>query len=74
MTAAFLAGQPIARGGEAVDIAEAVRHLAGPESSWTTGQTLTVDGGHTLRAFPDYAQLLDLPDQAAIARDADRSG
>lgn len=68
MTAAFLAGQPLARGGEPDDIAQAVRYLAGPESSWTTGQLLTVDGGHTLRAFPDYAGLLDLPDQAAIAR------
>jgi hypothetical protein len=24
--------------------------MAGPESSWTTGRLLTVDGGHTLRA------------------------
>jgi hypothetical protein len=39
-----------------------VRYLAGPESSWVTGQHLAVDGGHTLRAFVDYAKLLDLPD------------
>ena len=43
--------------------------MAGPESSWTTGQLLTVDGGHTLRAFPDYLQFLDLPDQGAAARE-----
>lgn len=49
----FLAGQPLARGGEADDIARAIRYLAGPESSWVTGQHLAVDGGHTLRAFPD---------------------
>ncbi|MCD9623884.1 SDR family NAD(P)-dependent oxidoreductase [Rhabdothermincola salaria] len=53
MMAAFLANQPLARGGEADDIAQAIRYLAGPESSWVTGQHLTVDGGHTLRAFPD---------------------
>ncbi len=51
--ARFLEQQPLARGGEAGDIAAAIRFLAGPESSWITGQHLTVDGGHTLRAFPD---------------------
>ncbi len=67
MTAAFLAGQPLARSGAVADIAAAVRFLCGPESSWTTGQCLTVDGGHTLRAFVDYAALLPLPDQRAVA-------
>jgi len=70
MMAQFLAGQAIPRHGEVTDIARAVRYLAGPESSWVTGQLLTVDGGHTLRAFVDYDSLLDLPDQAAIAREA----
>ena len=63
MIEAFLDGQPIRRSGEADDIAAAVRYFAGPESSWTTGQLLTVDGGHTLREFPNYADLLDIPDQ-----------
>jgi len=49
----FIENQAIARGGEAIDIAEAIRYLAGPESSWVTGQHLAVDGGHTLRAMPD---------------------
>ena len=62
MMAEFLAGQAIPRNGEVDDIAQAVRYLAGPESSWVTGQHLAVDGGHTLRAFVDYAKLLDLPD------------
>jgi NAD(P)-dependent dehydrogenase (short-subunit alcohol dehydrogenase family) len=53
----FLAEQPVARCGEADDIARAVRFLAGPESSWITGQCVTVDGGHTLRMFPDLADL-----------------
>ncbi|WP_063793349.1 SDR family NAD(P)-dependent oxidoreductase [Frankia sp. R43] len=51
--AAFLASQPLARHGEADDQAAAIRFLAGPESSWITGQHLAVDGGHTLRSFPD---------------------
>jgi NAD(P)-dependent dehydrogenase (short-subunit alcohol dehydrogenase family) len=60
---AFHAQQAIKRGGEVNDIAQAVRYFAGPESSWTTGQLLAVDGGHTLRAFPDYRPHMPLPDQ-----------
>ena len=55
--ARFLAQQPLARGGEPDDIARAVRYLAGPESSWVTGQCLTVDGGNTLRRFTDIEDL-----------------
>ena len=63
MLAEFLAEQPIARNGEADDIAQAVRYFAGPESSWVTGQHLTVDGGNTLRSFIDYRQIVPVPDQ-----------
>src|SRR6478735_12391182 len=66
MMAAFLAGQPIARHGEVEDIAQAVRYFAGPESSWVTGQLLTVDGGNTLRSFIDYRTLIPLPDQGDL--------
>jgi NAD(P)-dependent dehydrogenase (short-subunit alcohol dehydrogenase family) len=70
MIGAFLAGQPIARGGEVDDIAQAVRYFAGPESSWVTGQLLTVAGGHTLRAFVDYSRFLPLPDvRVAVGAD-----
>jgi len=48
----FLAEQPIRHEGEPGDIARAIRFLAGDESSWTTGEALTVDGGHTIRKFP----------------------
>jgi NAD(P)-dependent dehydrogenase (short-subunit alcohol dehydrogenase family) len=68
MTNGFLAEQPLGRSGEVPDIAEAVRYFAGPGSSWVTGQCLTVDGGHTLRKFIDYATLIEMPDQAEIAR------
>jgi NAD(P)-dependent dehydrogenase (short-subunit alcohol dehydrogenase family) len=69
MLSAFVDGQAIARPGEVGDIAEAVRYFAGPESSWVTGQMLTVDGGHTLRAFVDYRELIPLPDvREAVAR------
>ncbi len=65
MMAAFLAEQPINRNGEVDDIAQAVRYFAGPESSWVTGQLLTVDGGNTLRSFIDYDQLIPIPDTRA---------
>ena len=53
----FLAQQPLARGGEPEDIAQAVRFFAGPESGWCTGQCLTVDGGNTIRRFPDISDV-----------------
>jgi NAD(P)-dependent dehydrogenase (short-subunit alcohol dehydrogenase family) len=53
----FLEQVPLARLGEPVDIAGAIRYLAGPESSWVTGQILAVDGGNTLRRFPDLTDL-----------------
>jgi NAD(P)-dependent dehydrogenase (short-subunit alcohol dehydrogenase family) len=74
MMAAFLAEQPIARHGQVDDIAQAVRYFAGPESSWVTGQLLTVDGGNTLRSFVDYQTLLPLPDTRAVVLGADSEG
>lgn len=53
VVAAYMVQQPLARVGEAGDIAAAIRFLAGPESSWITGEAITVDGGTSLRRFPD---------------------
>ncbi len=41
---------PLGRIGEPADIAEAIGFLAGPKSSWLTGQTLVVDGGAQIRS------------------------
>jgi NAD(P)-dependent dehydrogenase (short-subunit alcohol dehydrogenase family) len=38
--------QAVQRPGTPQDIADCVRFLARPESSWITGQTFNVDGGH----------------------------
>ncbi|MDI2127974.1 SDR family NAD(P)-dependent oxidoreductase [Yinghuangia seranimata] len=54
LVADFVAQMPLGRTGLPDDIAEAVRYLAGPESSWTTGQSIAVDGGHELRAAPSF--------------------
>jgi NAD(P)-dependent dehydrogenase (short-subunit alcohol dehydrogenase family) len=53
----YMVEQPIARPGEAMDIGHAIRYLAGPESSWVTGQSITVDGGTSLRRFPDLTEV-----------------
>jgi NAD(P)-dependent dehydrogenase (short-subunit alcohol dehydrogenase family) len=75
MIAAFLAEQPLARSGEVDDIAQAVRYFAGPESSWVTGQLLTVDGGNTLRSFINYADLIPIPDtrETVLGLSSDRN-
>lgn len=49
--------KPLARVGTAEDIAEAVRYLAGPESSWVTGAVLPVEGGNHLRRAADLEIL-----------------
>ena len=54
----YYANMPIARVGTVDDIAAAVRYLAGPESTWVTGQMLGIDGGHQLRRGPDYGPVL----------------
>ncbi len=55
--AAYMEQQPIDRPGEPEDIAAAIRYLAGPESSWVTGESITVDGGTSLRRFPDMTEV-----------------
>jgi NAD(P)-dependent dehydrogenase (short-subunit alcohol dehydrogenase family) len=49
----YLEQMPLHRLGTPEDIAEIVRFLIGPESSWVTGQVIASDGGHTLRRGPD---------------------
>jgi NAD(P)-dependent dehydrogenase (short-subunit alcohol dehydrogenase family) len=51
----FLARIPLGRTGEPIEIAQAVRFLAGPESSWTTGQSFAIDGGNELRGAPSMS-------------------
>jgi NAD(P)-dependent dehydrogenase (short-subunit alcohol dehydrogenase family) len=54
----YYENMPISRIGTVDDVAAAVRYLAGPESSWVTGQLLGIDGGHQLRRGPDYGSLM----------------
>jgi len=54
----YLPQIPLGRVGEPEEIAEMVRFLIGPESSWITGQAFAVDGGQNLRRGADYGALL----------------
>lgn len=68
LVASYMANMPVARIGDPVDVARAIRFLAGPESDWVTGNCLPVDGGHHLRRGPDYgsiARMLYGPDATA---------
>lgn len=49
----YHAQMPLNRVGSTADVAALVRFLVGPESSWITGETIHVDGGHHLRRGPD---------------------
>ena len=42
------------RVGEPEEIAAFVRFLIGPESSWISGQNLSIDGGQSVRKGADY--------------------
>lgn len=54
----YLPQIPLGRVGVPEEIAEMVRFLVGPESSWITGQAFAVDGGQNLRRGADYGTLL----------------
>jgi NAD(P)-dependent dehydrogenase (short-subunit alcohol dehydrogenase family) len=56
----YLDQMPLRRLGTTDDIANLVRFLIGPESSWVTGQVIASDGGHTLRRGPDLDPLAKL--------------
>ena len=66
--ASYIANTPMAGVADPDDVAEAVRFLLGPESRWITGQMLAVDGGHHLRAGPDFRPLLGLSEDQLLGR------
>jgi len=55
----FLDEFPLRRAGDPIDIGQAVRYLAGPESAWVTGQSFAVDGGQELRRNPDLSEMIE---------------
>ncbi len=56
--ASYIDNTPLGDVGQPEDVGELCRFLAGPESRWITGQCINVDGGHSLRAGPDFSHFL----------------
>jgi NAD(P)-dependent dehydrogenase (short-subunit alcohol dehydrogenase family) len=54
----MVARVPMRRLAQVDEIAEAVRFLAGRESSYMTGQAIVVDGGWTVQGIPDAPDWL----------------
>ena len=50
---AFIQEAPIGRAGEPEDIAKLLVYLASDESTLMTGQTLYIDGGASLKKYPE---------------------
>ncbi|MFA5884787.1 MAG: SDR family oxidoreductase [Acidimicrobiia bacterium] len=61
----YLAEIPLKRVGEPEEIGALVRFLIGPESGYVTGQSISIDGGQSLRKGADYGAFA----QAAYGTD-----
>jgi len=63
----YLENIPLHRVGTVEDVGALVRFLIGPESSWITGQCISVDGGQSLRKGADFGAFAEpgLTDDAA---------
>jgi NAD(P)-dependent dehydrogenase (short-subunit alcohol dehydrogenase family) len=55
----YIENIPLHRVGTVGDVAQLVRFLISPESSWITGQCISVDGGQSLRKGADYGAFAD---------------
>jgi NAD(P)-dependent dehydrogenase (short-subunit alcohol dehydrogenase family) len=55
----YLAEIPLGRVGTVDDVGELARFLVGPESSYITGQCISVDGGQSLRKGADYGAFAE---------------
>jgi NAD(P)-dependent dehydrogenase (short-subunit alcohol dehydrogenase family) len=64
----YLRNTPMGGVAEPADVADVVAFLIGPDSRWVTGQMIAVDGGHHLRAGPDFSSLLGLTTDQLLAR------
>jgi NAD(P)-dependent dehydrogenase (short-subunit alcohol dehydrogenase family) len=69
----FIDEKPLGRTGVPDDIAAGIRYLAGPESSWVTGKSLGIDGGHELTKAP-YLEALVRQQHGDAAIDAALAG
>lgn len=55
----YLENIPLHRVGTVEDVGALARFLVGPESSWITGQCISVDGGQSLRKGADFSAFAE---------------
>ncbi len=55
----YIENTPMGGVGEPEDVANLVRFLISAESRWITGQSIGVDGGHSLRRGPDFTSFIE---------------
>lgn len=55
----YIENTPMGDVGEPEDVGQLARFLVGPDSRWVTGTCINVDGGHHLRAGPDFGPFLE---------------
>jgi NAD(P)-dependent dehydrogenase (short-subunit alcohol dehydrogenase family) len=66
--ASYIRNTPMAGVAAPEDVAAVVSFLIGPDSRWVTGQMIAVDGGHHLRAGPDFTPFLGLSADQLLGR------
>jgi 7-alpha-hydroxysteroid dehydrogenase len=65
----YLANTPLGGISEPGEVASVVAFLLGPASSRITGQALAIDGGHNLRAGPDFRPFTGLSPGQLLAKE-----
>jgi 7-alpha-hydroxysteroid dehydrogenase len=56
----YIENTPLGGVGQPEDIANVASFLLSDQARWITGQTVAVDGGHSLRAGPDFSAYVNL--------------
>jgi 7-alpha-hydroxysteroid dehydrogenase len=64
----YLVNTPLGGTTEPAEVASVVSFLIGPDSARVTGQSIAIDGGHHLRAGPDFRPFTGLSDDALVGR------
>jgi NAD(P)-dependent dehydrogenase (short-subunit alcohol dehydrogenase family) len=68
--ASYLRNTPMGGTTEPEEVAKVVSFLIGPDSARVTGQAIAVDGGHHLRAGPDFRSFTGLTTAQLLAQEA----
>lgn len=65
----YLVNTPLGGVSEPAEVASVVAFLLGPGSGRITGQAIAIDGGHHLRAGPDFRPFTGLSETQLLARE-----